>query len=255
VLDPGRAKTAFRVSRYEPAPDLLPLIRHYWVIRWDLGDAVHRQGTLSVPSVNAVVEAETDGVSGAWTRRFDRALTGAGVVFGALFQFAGFQPFFGRSMHELTDRSVPFSEVFRGDPVALRLALRGASDVEAVERLNDYYRAEGAVLSPEGAAVGRQARLAERDPTIGRAEVLAERAGVSLRTLQRGFRRHLGVSPKTVVRRFRLMEASARLSAGSVEDQAELAFLLGYADQAHFVRDFSAVVGSPPGRYAAAQRR
>ena len=34
----------------------------------------------------------------------------------------------------------------------------------------------------------------------------------------------------------------------------ELAALLGYADQAHFTRDFSRVTGTTPGRFAAAHR-
>jgi hypothetical protein len=59
-----------------------------------------------------------------------------------------------------------------------------------------------------------------------------------------------GVSPKWVMRRARLHEAASRADLGEVVDWARLAVDLGYADQAHLTRDFTATIGVPPGRYA-----
>jgi AraC-like DNA-binding protein len=53
-----------------------------------------------------------------------------------------------------------------------------------------------------------------------------------------------------VVQRYRLHEAAERLAADEQLDLATLAVELGYFDQAHFARDFKAIVGSPPNRYA-----
>ena len=52
-----------------------------------------------------------------------------------------------------------------------------------------------------------------------------------------------------MIQRYRLHEAAERLASGAVQ-LAELALDLGYADQAHFVHDFKAVVGKPPAAYA-----
>jgi AraC-like DNA-binding protein len=95
--------------------------------------------------------------------------------------------------------------------------------------------------------------LAENEPTILRAEELADRVGVGLRTLQRGMRACVGVGAKQVIRRYRILEAAGQLGRGEPVDQIELALALGYADQAHFVRDFRAIVGRPPARYATEQ--
>jgi AraC-like DNA-binding protein len=46
-----------------------------------------------------------------------------------------------------------------------------------------------------------------------------------------------------------MQEALARTAGGEPESWGELAAELGYADQAHFIRDFTASVGSPPSRY------
>ena len=57
-----------------------------------------------------------------------------------------------------------------------------------------------------------------------------------------------------VTRAARQARIVAILSSAEVRSQSELAALLGYADQAHFTRDFSRVTGTTPGRFAAAHR-
>jgi AraC-like DNA-binding protein len=85
-----------------------------------------------------------------------------------------------------------------------------------------------------------------------RVDQLADGLGLSVRRLQRLFAEYVGVTPKWVLRRARLHEAAARADRGVGIDWAALAADLGYADQAHLTRDFTAVVGAPPGRYAGA---
>ncbi len=62
------------------------------------------------------------------------------------------------------------------------------------------------------------------------------------------------MSPKWVIQRYRLHEAAEQLAAGEPVSQPGLALSLGYSDQAHFVRDFKAIVGVTPGAYARAAR-
>jgi AraC-like DNA-binding protein len=79
-----------------------------------------------------------------------------------------------------------------------------------------------------------------------------ERFGIPARTLQRLFNRYVGVSPKWVLRRYRLHEAAARLAEPPPGSWAQVAAELGYVDQAHFINDFTAAVGMTPAQYAAA---
>jgi AraC-like DNA-binding protein len=53
-----------------------------------------------------------------------------------------------------------------------------------------------------------------------------------------------------VIHRYRLREVTGRMEAGGRIDWAALAADLGYADQPHFVRDFTAMFGETPTRYA-----
>jgi transcriptional regulator GlxA family with amidase domain len=82
-----------------------------------------------------------------------------------------------------------------------------------------------------------------------RVDQVASLGGLSVRSLQRLFAAYVGVSPKAVLARYRLQDAAAAIDAGEVDDLADLAASLGWFDQAHFSRDFRAVVGVTPSSY------
>jgi AraC-like DNA-binding protein len=70
------------------------------------------------------------------------------------------------------------------------------------------------------------------------------------RSLQRLTGRWLGLTPRWLVQRRRLHEAAERLRQQDV-DLSRVALDLGYADQAHFNRDWRKVTGMTPGQFAA----
>ena len=80
-------------------------------------------------------------------------------------------------------------------------------------------------------------------------EELAEASGLSVPQLQRLFHQYVGVTPKWVIKRFRLQEAAERIEQDASVPLAELAAELGYFDQAHFIRDFKSVLGQSPATY------
>jgi transcriptional regulator GlxA family with amidase domain len=88
------------------------------------------------------------------------------------------------------------------------------------------------------------------DPALTTVELASRRYAVSVRSLQRMFRRYVGVGPKWVLQRARLHDAVTRIDNGRAGDLAALALELGWFDQAHFTRDYSALVGQSPAAYA-----
>lgn len=70
------------------------------------------------------------------------------------------------------------------------------------------------------------------------------------RAVQRLFRQYVGVSPKWVIKRYRLHEVAERLAGGEVVDWPMIVVELGYSDQAHFIKDFKTIVGRTPAEYA-----
>jgi AraC-like DNA-binding protein len=85
---------------------------------------------------------------------------------------------------------------------------------------------------------------------ITRVADLVSRTGIGERRLRRLFAEFVGVHPKWVIQRYRLHEAAERLAADEDVKLAALALELGYFDQAHFARDFRAIVGRAPAAHA-----
>ena len=108
-------------------------------------------------------------------------------------------------------------------------------------------------VDPEGELVDRVVAHVEEHPDVLRVAQVCEAFGLTERALQRLVSRRLGLTPKWLISRRRLHEAAERLRTGS-SSLSETAALLGYADQAHFTRDFSRVTGTTPGRFAADHR-
>src|SRR5699024_8643387 len=128
-------------------------------------------------------------------------------------------------------------------------ALMPADPEEAGRVLTDWVLDRCGPVDAEGELANAAADLAEQG-AAGTVAELAARVGVGERQLQRICRRRIGLSPKWLLQRRRLQDAAARLGEADPPALADLATELGYADQAHFTRDFTTVVGRPPGRFA-----
>jgi AraC-like DNA-binding protein len=70
-----------------------------------------------------------------------------------------------------------------------------------------------------------------------------------VRGLQRLFADTVGVSPKWVINRHRMLEAVDALNRDEAISLTRLAQELGYFDQAHFSRSFLSVTGHPPSHF------
>ncbi len=233
-----------------PDPDLAPFVDHLWCVEWDYREP-YWQKIVPYPQVHLTVRPGTapPEVHGPASRHVVRVLAGAGSVVGAAFRPGVFRAVLDAPVRSLTDRWVPARELprFAGAPNDPDVP----DDPVDVATMQDWLRA---VLPPAPLPAGREAAaLVERvasDRTITRVDELAAVAGTGVRGLQRLFREHVGVGPKWVIRRYRLHEVTERLAAGSPVRWAELAAELGYADQSHLSRDFTALFGEPPGWYA-----
>lgn len=73
---------------------------------------------------------------------------------------------------------------------------------------------------------------------------LSARTGRPLRQLQRWFRQHIGIAPRTYLRLLRFQDTFAALQSGGGA-LADHAATRGYADQAHMAREFRALAGLP----------
>jgi AraC-like DNA-binding protein len=252
LLNLHLAEDRVHVARYLPSPPIDAFVEHYWTVRWDLrARPPFTSQTLPYPSVHLVLEHGDWYLTGVPTSRFDRTLSDQGAVFGIKFLPGGLRPSIARSVGELTDRVLLGSDVvpFAAE-LSERLPRRDWSDASMLAGVESILAARLPEPDPRTTLVTRLVNAIAEDRRIVRVEQIVALSEMRQRALQRLFREYVGVSPKWVLQRYRLLEAAERLAAGDT-DGARVAHELGYFDQAHFIRDFKAIVGRSPGAFSA----
>jgi AraC-like DNA-binding protein len=231
----------------EPSAALAPFIERYWAVTWDLrGQDPYQQRITPYPNVHLTwVSGAEPAVHGVPRRHVVRHLEGLGHVFGVAFRPGGFRPWITHAVSTLTGRTTPAREVFGENlPAHIEEPDEMRAAVEEFLTARRPFPDETADLAAQLVAdIAAQ-------PDLARVDLLAAHSTLPIRRLQRLFAEYVGVPPKWVIRRYRLREVTARLEEGGEIDWARLAFELGYADQAHLTRDFTAMFGEPPTRHA-----
>jgi AraC-like DNA-binding protein len=253
VLHPGELSRYVDLTQHPPTPALAPYVEYYWCVRWSV-DGVYETKVLSHPNVHLALEPEGPFVYGVLRELFTRRLEGEGHVLGVRFRAGAFRAFSDGPVSALADRRVRAAVCFGPEVDGLCRAVQACADPAGMAALADAFLLTRVPRSPDPDAL-LAADLVARftaEPSLFRVADAAALAGLSVRSLQRLFSEYVGASPKQVLRRARLHEVAARADTLSSVDWAALAAELGYSDQSHLVRDFTAAVGASPARYTRA---
>ncbi|MCF4099130.1 helix-turn-helix domain-containing protein [Maritalea mediterranea] len=255
-LGPARGLIAKRLSmaefdltRIAPSAAAGRWVENYWVIEWDRGDKpVFQQENLPHPSAHLVLDPQAgSGLFGVQTKRFFYDLSGKGRVIGAKFRPGYLLPLWGQAVSTLTDTSETDLTPLDIDLVALEtsfVALDPPS--EMAEILDQHLAALEAPADQKAELANQLVHMVEADSELTRVSELAAQSGLNARQLQRLFAHYIGVSPKWVIDRYRMIEAVEAINQGEERSLTELAHRLGYFDQAHFTKTFSALIGRTP---------
>jgi AraC-like DNA-binding protein len=260
LVRPWERGRSFNLERLSPSPALERIIERHWIVQWDLrGRPAFRQETLPHPSVNLVIEPGGAWVWGVPTERDTRMLHGQGWAVGTKFQPGAFTAVTGIAASRITDHGISLPAAL--GPAAASLERRSSAtpnphaivaDIEALlAPLAPLPAVERTSIDLIAAVIESMRSL----PPTARVEELAILHHLAPRTLQRLFRRYVGVGPKWVLKRLRIHLATERLNATHPPSWTDLALDLGYYDHAHFIRDFRLIVGRSPAEYAAEAAR
>lgn len=263
ILRPEEFGDHVVLKRHPAGPAVARWVENHWALRWDLPEGrsfasqvvPHPTCSLTfewtthprpaVPSGEALV------VTGVATRRFDVDVRGSGRVVGVRFRPGGLAALTGRAAGDWTDATVAARSVL---PVAVCARLAAPHLAEDPVAWADAAEHELAALD-DGRGDRRYdevlAIVADMldDRSLIAVSQVAERHAVSVRTLQRLFTRYIGTGPKWVLARYRMHDALTEIDEGYHGTLADLAVRYGWYDQAHFARDFTALVGVAPGAY------
>lgn len=151
----------------------------------------------------------------------------------------------------ITDRWIDASDLAGGQVGQWLTALRDASSTDERTAILDAALEKRSAGSTRIDPRVEQAALAIRAGGGATSiDELAERLGVTTRTLQRLFAKQVGITPKLLARivRFQRIFAAWRSDPRSL---ARVAVECGYFDQSHLVRDFRDFAGAPPAGFLA----
>ncbi|PJZ41993.1 AraC family transcriptional regulator [Leptospira kmetyi] len=252
VLKNSNTQIHSKHARYLPSERLQSLIEHHWTVRWDLrGKEPYLAQTLPHPSVHIVFEKGRSRIQGIIEGKFSHLLEDEGFVWGIKFKPGAFYPFFQKPIRTFTNQSIPIESVFSVDVSKLEGSILAAkNDDQRIEIAESVLFQKLPEIEENVFWIQEVVQLILEKKEILRAEDVAQKVGVNLRTLQRLFNRYVGVSPKWVIQRYRLHEAADRLENGENVDGSRLALDLGYFDQAHFIKDFKSMIGISPEKYS-----
>ncbi|MFP5372183.1 MAG: helix-turn-helix domain-containing protein [Actinomycetes bacterium] len=257
LREPGDASHV--MYRYPADREFDGLLQRFWIPVWSVAPGEEApQRVLQYPVALVVVAADYARFYGVVSALSVTTLTGTGWAVGVMCAPAAGTLLTGGSMSRYTDRYVDVADVLggAGEQLAERVRAVMARDPHSAPAHARAMAGFGDALRPflpvdeEGLLVNRIVAFVEGDSEVTRVAQVCERFDMSERALQRLVQRRLGLTPKWLLQRRRLQEAVGRLR-GTPGDLGNVAALLGYADQAHFTRDFARVTAMTPGQFAA----
>ncbi|MEO6525454.1 MAG: AraC family transcriptional regulator [Gemmatimonadaceae bacterium] len=269
-----------------PSPDLLPWISHFRVICGPAPSSGVPTTLRLLTDGCAGVVIDCGPSALATPPVFMGVMQAATVVtlgesrelIGVRFKPGGALPFVTSSLHELTGLRVPLPLLWGDLAHELGNAVRSATFSERIPALEHCLR--GRMRQQQSAASRRQASPSPREVALVaqaivhlgqeaavRVSDVAAALGVGDRRLERVFNRAVGVPPKVFHRMRRCCEAARLIRHACGEpphatvnttlkqniarcNWPAIGSAAGYADQAHFIREFRALTGVTPVAYA-----
>jgi AraC-like DNA-binding protein len=243
------------IQRHEVEGPLSRFLEYYWSVHWQLPEGETFTSTnIPFPCTHIVYERGATGVFGQVRGSFEKTLRGDGFVLGARFKSGYFYPFSNIPADQLTDQSLDLDQLFNTASKEIDADISAEGTVTfAIEKLGELLNSrlgsvnEKVLIKSE--KIHRWIQWIEHNSDVTRVEALLAHAQISERQLERLFKTYIGLSPKWVIRLFRLQQLADRLVSEESFHWSELAQTLGYFDQAHCLNDFKRFTGKSPSSF------
>ena len=252
-----------------PGPLLRPYVREYWYCRsgtpvlayheeymhprggfgivFNFGDPLHLGATTVIEPV--FLDA---------TNTVSRKLGFLGQVelLGIRFHEGGAYPFLGVPLLELKNEIALLDALDRTTLLRLHACLNEAESLAArIHLLEEWWLGRLALgAERDGLIPASLKMLREKQGNLPIPQV-AQEVGISQRQLERLYQKQVGMSPKQYAQLLRVERARLALKQDPLPSTTSLATEPGFYDQAHFIHEFSAVIGLTPYAYLKRKRQ
>ncbi len=254
--------------RVEPSVPFKAYIDSYWFInatcttQQGYQEFLHPDGgmgfifnygnALSFNGQKDQTHASLDGIN---TKSVGLVLTENINAVGIRFKPAGASVFLDMPLHEMKDQrlglpdlnSISFSDLYHRIPEQKSLR----DKVSIIETTLSQTRRQNKTISTQSTQAIKHVKESQGRLTI---KTLSQDLDINQRKLERLFKAQLGMSASEYTRIVRIEQARTSLKKTNCS-LAEVAYELGFYDQAHFSKSFQSVVGISPGQYRANGKR
>jgi AraC-like DNA-binding protein len=174
-------------------------------------------------------------------------------IIGIRFRPEFFQLIFKARISDFTSYATSLSDLIpcREEEALYEKLSSAGTETAIINVLNDFLKQK---LSLENIDTRVSYCLNEiRNGKAKNVEQLSNEVNISSTSLRTLFRQHVGVTPKELIKNYRLQNAlKARMQ--NEEKLTQLAYTLGYYDQSHFIHEFKEAIGISPLKYFSNQK-
>ena len=240
----------YHLRRYIPADPFCDIIEQFWFVNWHFteGDS-HTQQNLPDPNFHLIIRHNELKILGPITKSYHYKMTGDDYIIGIKFHVGALYSWLRAPLNYYVDREVNLREVIQLNEKKLlaQLALL-TTDEQKVKLIQKYLKPFVSKPSQEIVKVRAMLKEVKLNSHLTKVDMLADISTLSARTIQRYFKRYVGLSPKWLIRKYRLHQALAMLEQDDV-NFLDIVDWLGYSDQSHLIRDFKEIIGETPLHY------
>ena len=186
----------------------------------------------------------TSFIRGAITRPFQCIAEGPDIAIGVELKPQALATLFGIDAAELTDGIVSLN-AFSSQNLNEQL-LNASTERDQIALVTKFLRSRADGLPRTDLLIAEGLQLIHRNTGSIRVRDLVKRLRVSERQFERRFSRAVGVPASLYLRTMRFEQAVRLMKAGRTERLSNVAYDLGYTDQAHFIKDTRGFTGYTP---------
>ncbi len=241
-------------NEFRPPAHLAPYVECYWVQSFGGGPEEESPiqrclplGMLEVlihPDPN-IADILLDGVwqqlpralfHGIYSKPVYYKMKGKARIFGIRFKPETFSMLFNVPAASLYCDFIELGSFFGEEIHALHKPVYGLATEDIIVHCDNFLSARLAAMQLKKHYITEAADLIRHRKGNISIEEVSSAISVSMRQLQRSFKESMGTSPKGYLRIIRFRNALTALQ--DVHEWADITHSLGYADQAHFIREF-----------------
>lgn len=255
VFHHEQAQLHYNLRRYQPCEQLSQLVEQFWFVSWQLPKGkIHSQQNLPDPNFHLTIEGQQAKIICPVSKRYQYDMANHSEIIGVKFNVGAIAHLLPQNANELVDQQLCFETVFNCSADNLLAELKNCqTDTDKLTQLELFLSAYQKQASKEILQVQHWLQVLRSEQDITSVSALAAHLKVPPRTLQRNMLKYLGFSPKWLIRKYRLHQAIALLD-NKEKTLTDIAYWLGYSDQAHLTKDFKEITGYTPKTYLSASK-